>query len=281
MSSVSQKAIQLPDNLVIPTMPAVVQRVTTLLQDPNVGLREIALIVAQDAPLTAKVLKIANSTYYGLRERCMSAQQATAVLGVRVLKNVVMQASVIQQFDHLGSQGIDLNEIWRHSIVTAQTSAFLVRRSQRKLLISAEDAYACGLLHDLGQVVLLDNLKQLYIEIARASQAANVPLFLVEQQTLGYNHADVGGRVAQRWGLPPAVVRAIGFHHGPEAEVAQDPVAGLIARTNEVVHRVASGNAGAASGLLSGPVGALLGLKPEDETAGIEFVTNALRTVEI
>lgn len=281
MSTVSPKSIPLPDALVIPTMPAIVQRITTLLQDPDVGLRDIALVVTEDAPLAAKVLKIANSTYYGLREPCMSAQAATAVLGVRVLRNVVMQASVIAQFDHLAAQGIDLNEMWEHSIVTAQSCAFLVRRAKLKFEFTSEDAYACGLLHDLGKVVLLDNLKHEYVAICARARSSNVPTFVAERAALGYDHADVGGRIAQRWGLPSAVVRAVSFHHGPEALIETDPVVALIARVDAAVLRVAGGNAGAASGLLGGPVGALLGVGPADENALIEFVRGALQTVEV
>lgn len=281
MSTVSQKPIPLPETLTIPTMPAIIQRVTTLLQDPNVGLRDIALVVTEDAPLAAKALKIANSTYYGLRERCMSAQAAAAVLGVRVLKNVVMQASVIKQFDHLSGQGVDLNEMWKHSIVTAQACAFIARRAKVRLEITSEDAYACGLLHDLGEIVLLDNYKQRYIHICNQARSSNLPLFVVEQQALGFTHADVGGRIAQRWGLPAPVVRAVSFHHAFESDAVTDPVVGLIARVNVIVERVAGGNVGGASGLLGGKVATLLGVQHEDETALIDFVRTALQSVEI
>src|SRR5205085_316330 len=88
-------------SLSIPTLPIVVQKVEALLRDPKVGTREIGSLVAEDPPLAAKVLKIANSSYYGLREHCVSTEQATAVLGMRVLRNVVTQAAVIKQFEHL------------------------------------------------------------------------------------------------------------------------------------------------------------------------------------
>ena len=280
MSTASTKNVQLPENFTIPTMPAVVQRISRLLENPDVGLREIAQVVSEDAPLAAKVLKIANSTYYGLRERCISTHQAAAVLGIRVLKNVVTQASVIQQYDHLKGSGLDLDELWRHSIVVGQASAFMMRRSKRKFDIGADEIYVCGLLHDLGQVVLLDNLKKRYIDLASKARDLNIPLFLVEQQELGFNHADVGARIATRWGLPPAVVQAIAYHHGPEVEVEKDPIVALTARTNTLVQRVSSGNPAAASGVFGGRMGMLLAVGPEDETALIDFVQQALKSVE-
>jgi HD-like signal output (HDOD) protein len=79
----------------IPTLPSVVAKVQGMLEDPNIGARELGDVVASDAPLAARVLKIANSAYYGLRERCMLPQHATSVLGVRVLRNVITQAAVV------------------------------------------------------------------------------------------------------------------------------------------------------------------------------------------
>lgn len=277
----SNKPVTLPENFSIPTMPAVVQRISALLQDPNVGLRDIAQIVSEDAPLAAKVLKIANSTYYGLRERCISTHQAAAVLGIRVLKNVVTQASVIQQYEHLkGNGGFDLDDLWRHSIVVGQASSFMLRRARAKFEITPDEVYVCGLLHDIGQIVLLDNLKARYVNLATQARDLNIPLFLAEQQELGFHHADVGARIATRWGLPTAVVQAIGFHHGPEAEIEKDPVVALIARTNTLVSRVSHGNLAAAPGTFDARVSALLRVTGEDEGALIEFVQNALKSVE-
>lgn len=281
MSLATQKNVALPDNFTIPTMPAVVQRISALLEDPNVGLREIAVVVSEDAPLAAKVLKIANSTYYGLRERCMSTQQAAAVLGVRVLRNVVTQASVIQQFEHLGRQGIDLDEIWKHSIITAQAASFVVRRCKKPIELKADEAYVCGLLHDLGQVVLLDNLKQGYVELVRRGAAGNLPLSLVEQQTLGFDHSDVGHKIATRWGLPPPIIRAVAYHHGPAKEMETDPVITLIAKVNLHASCVSRGNLIAAQAAFDGPASTLLGLSPSDVADLTEYVQEALRTVEV
>jgi len=276
-----QNSFTLPDSFAIPTMPTVANRVSTMLQDPNAGLREIAAVVAQDAPLAAKVLKIANSSFYGLRERCMSTQQAASILGVKVLRNVVLQAAVIRQFDHLRESGIDLNDLWRHAIVTAQTCAFLAQRAKKKVLVTPEEAYVCGLLHDIGQVVLLDNLQQVYVNVMKRAKKENLPLFLLEQQTYGFTHADVGGRVATQWGLPHAVVHAITFHHGSEGEASREPVVALILCANLLVERVTAGKIAAVSGLFASPLAAPLGISSEVETAAVEFVTDALKTVEI
>jgi HD-like signal output (HDOD) protein len=94
----------LTKNLSIPTLPSVVGKIREMIEDPEVGIRDVGKSLAQDGPLSAKVLRIVNSSFYGLQQRCNSVEQAAAILGLRVLRNVVTQASVIQCFEHLPSQ---------------------------------------------------------------------------------------------------------------------------------------------------------------------------------
>lgn len=280
MPTTRTRSLDLPQNFTIPTMPAVVQRLSWMLEDPNVSLRDIALVVSEDAPLAAQVLKVANSSYYGLKERCLSTHQAAAVLGIRVLKYTVTQAAVIQQYDHLRDSGLDLDALWQHSIVVGQGSALMMRRAKQKFEIGSDEIYVCGLLHDLGQIALLDNLGERYVEIALKANESGRALHEVEESVLGYHHADVGAHIATTWGLPPAIVRSIGRHHAPDAEIEADPIIALTSRTNFVVHQVAEGRRDDARGAFGGKVGALLGVTPEDEAALVDFVEKALNRSE-
>jgi putative nucleotidyltransferase with HDIG domain len=277
----SQNTFVLPPSFAIPTMPAIADRISSTLQDPNVGLSDVARVVAHDAPLAAKVLKIANSTFYGLSERCTSTQQATTVLGTRVLRNVLLQASIIQQYEHLKSRGVDLDRLWRHSIVTAQTCSFLVQNARKKIQLAPEEAYTCGLLHDLGEVVLIDNLKEAYVEIWMRAQQSTMPLYMLEKNALGFTHCDVGAKVTKQWGLPPTVVRAVGAHHGRDAEIEAHPIVALISRTDHLVERLSGGNPREAVGSFTPKIAALLGIDAACEQKAIEFATHALQTVEV
>lgn len=271
----------LAQKLTLPTLPAVVQKVNAMLQDPDTGTREIAVLIAQDPPLAAKVLKIANSSYYGLRERCISTEKASAVLGTKVLRNVVMQAAVISQFDHLKSSGFDLDELWRHSIVTGQVAAFLAKRSRRAFGISPDELYTCGLLHDLGKLVILGNLRNEFIGIMHRADAEQLPVQVCEQQKLGFDHTDVGALIALQWGLPPAVASAIQYHHGPREAVESDPVVSLIANVNLLVTRAMSGNLGSAANTIDPPTAKFLGVTLEDVTDAVTFVEKTIATVEV
>lgn len=280
MSLAGHKSVTLPDNFSIPSLPTVVRRVGQLLQDPNVGLRDVGGVVSEDAAIAAKVLKIANSSFYGLREPCISTQQAATVLGLRVLRSVIMQASVIRQYDHLASTGFDVDGLWRSSIATAQACRFLAGRSKRKLELGPEELYVCGLLHNLGQMVLLDNLKERYVAIAQEADSKQLPVHVVEAKHLGFDHTDVGQKVAKHWGLPPAVATAIQFHHGPREATEHEAVIGLAARTDELVHRIHSGRRESAPRAFDARVLTQLGVTPDDIEALADFVEQSLHTVE-
>lgn len=265
----------------LPSLPTVVQRVSELLQDPRSGTREIAELVSTDPPLAAKVLKIANSSFYGLRERCLSTEQASAILGLKVLRNVVTQAAVIKQFDHLKGSGFDLDELWRHAIVTGQVASFLARRTKKPLGMTPEEVYTCGLLHDLGRVVLLENMREVFLETARRAETGNMPAHVCEEQAFGFNHADVGALVAQQWGLPTVACNAIQFHHGPREAVAREAAVALVANANLLVHRACAGNLTAAASTFDEATLRILGLSGTDVTDAVTFVEQSLGAVQV
>lgn len=271
-----------PDKLRLPTLPLVVQKVQALVASGTAGTREIAEVVATDAPLAARVLKIANSAFYGLREPCISTGQACTVLGLRVLESVVLQASVLQQYEHLRRHpGFDISEVWRHSVLTAQACTQLAKHSTRTLTLRPEELYVCGLLHDIGQVVLLDQLGEDYLDVVGAARVLSLPIQQVELQMLGLDHNQVGALVAEYWSLPPQVVQAIRYHHGPRERVQGDPVVCLVAHANLIATRIAAGNPAAAALALDAQTVAFLGLRPDDAARIVDDLSAGLAQVEI
>lgn len=245
----------------IPTLPAVVQRINRMMADPEVGLRDLGREIAQDPPIATKVLRIANSAFYGLREKVVSTEHSASVLGLRVLKNIVLQAAVISQFDHLSKHGgFDLDAQWEHSIMTAHLAQELMRTSGQEFALGPDEFYSCGLLHDIGKVVLLDNLTKEYLDVVRIANKTKRPLFEVEDEELGFDHAAVGARVAYHWGLPEVLVNAIGRHHENILSLVRDePAAAVVAMANTVAHRLAEdteiASLDAIHGLPLGPLG--------------------------
>ncbi|MEZ5975375.1 MAG: HDOD domain-containing protein [Planctomycetota bacterium] len=187
----------LKSNLTIPTMPAIVQKISALIRDPKTGTREIGALVAEDAPLAAKVLRIANSAYYGLQNECLSTEHASTILGLNVLKNIVTQVSVISQFDNLEQEtGFSVSSIWKRASLTAQIAERMAPLATKVRVLSPDEFYVCGLLHKVGQVVMLDGLGKPYAQLLQVASYNPGCTQLLETKKLGFNHQDVGALVA-------------------------------------------------------------------------------------
>ncbi len=272
----SHERSRLLHNMRVPTLPALVQRLTQLIDEPNAGTADVGALIKEDPPLAGKVLRIANSSFYGLKEPCTSIEQASTVLGLRLLRNVVVQAALIQGHAHLQSLGLDLEQLWRRSVLTGRISALLARRGRSTLLPSPDEAYLTGLLHDIGQVVLLDNLGVEYVALHEDARRHNLPLHLAERRDLGMTHADVGAIVASSWSLPNIVRVGIEHHHGRRASDYAIPAVYLAVRSGHLLDRVSAGNLAAASEPVDASTEKSLGITAEAVLEAIEHVRASL-----
>lgn len=241
----------LKSNLTIPTMPAIVQKISALIRDPKTGTREIGSLVAEDAPLAAKVLRIANSAYYGLAHECLSTEHASTILGLNVLKNIVTQVSVITQFENLEKEtGFDVSKIWRRSSLTAQIAERMAPLCKKVRVLSPDEFYVCGLLHKVGQVVMLDSIGKPYAQLLQVASHNPSCTQLLETKKLGFNHQEVGALVAKRWDLPEAVVDAIQFHGQPLEALGPRLHVHLITVASQAAKRLMDGDSEGATAVL-------------------------------
>ncbi|MFT5052100.1 MAG: putative nucleotidyltransferase with HDIG domain [Chlamydiales bacterium] len=278
--SISQLSELIRSTIKIPSLPEVVLRIQSLTRNPDTGTKEIGEVIAQDPELAAKMLKIANSAFYGLRSPCLSAEHASSVLGMRVLKSIVSQVAIMDMFDGIESDGrFDVRDLWDHSIRTAHVCAFLHKKSTMPSEVEADELYMCGLLHDIGKMVLLTHHKSEYVNILVAADEQNIPSWSLEQQKLGYTHTDVGGVLGTHWALPDLLVNAITQHHAAVDTFIDQPVTVMVACADELGRCVAEQQWPAASAVFSKPVKTLLGLNDQAIQEIIEF-TKGL-TVEI
>lgn len=259
------------DKITLPSLPDVVTRINGMIDEPNVGLQEIGALVAQDPAITARVLRLANSGYYGLSQQVTNAEQAATVIGARALRNVAMQVSILQRYEHLRSiPDFDLDDIWQHSILTAHIAQWLAESCYRRTGLAPDDFYACGLLHDVGKVVMLEGLSEEYLECVRRARRTGVALHAAEAEILGYTHVDVGALLAQQWQLPEKVATAIEFHHGPTHEVVAHPHVGVIAIGDQIAYRASSSTFESAVEKLAALAEKILGLTRAEFDAVVE-----------
>lgn len=223
----------------IPTLPSVVVRIMEAIDNPKTSAEDINAIILTDPGITAKVLRLVNSAYYGFPRKIASVTQAVVILGFSTVRNLVLTATIFDVFSHKTRNALDRVGLWQHSTGTAVLSRMIARRLKHPDL---EDVFIAGLLHDIGKLVLDEFAEQDYRRVVKVVQEKDMLLREAEHLVLQCDHCDVGAWVAMRWNLPPVLVQTIQHHHNPEdAEEAGDVVAMIhignaLARMKKIGH---------------------------------------------
>lgn len=194
----------------IPMMPTSIGRITSLLNNVNVSSRQLTEAIKYDPMLTARLLRLANSPIYSLRKNVTALQQAIEVVGLNSIYEILMLGLAADSFSKEIRDSQEGLMIWEHSLAVALLSREL---SLILGLRGTEEAFICGLLHDIGKILLLRN------DFANSSMSFQknneTEMLHTESALFGYNHTQIGSLVASRWGLPEAVCYTILNHHNP------------------------------------------------------------------
>jgi putative nucleotidyltransferase with HDIG domain len=229
----------------LPSAAHIYRELTEALSNPNVGLADVAAIVERDPAMSAKVLQLVNSAYFGLSKRVTSIAQAMVFLGSDTMKGLVLTSQVFSMLETQPLPGLSIDDLQQHSLMTARLAKRLVS-SQRV----AEDAFTAALLHDIGQIALAIGVRDRYAEILRDARTRQRPLQEVEYERLGVSHAEVGAYLLGVWGLPFSVIEAVAYHHRPSAVEAGDrEVIAAVHVADTIVEAGDSTEPGATTGL--------------------------------
>jgi putative nucleotidyltransferase with HDIG domain len=207
----------------LPALPTIAMEVVEMVDNPKTSASKLGRLISTDQALTAKVLKIANSPFYGFPRKISTIDFAIIVLGYDALKEIVISISLVSSLQKKSDSLFDAKGFWDHSI----TSGVLARRLARDLgyRVSGE-VFVGGLLHDMGVSVIHRYFRNEYKRIVEILQETDLNALEAEESVLGVTHADVGGWLAERWNLPDHLVEAIRFHHAPaRADKNKDLVA--------------------------------------------------------
>lgn len=231
LRAVIQRACELRDVLVdpkirelvgkldsLPSLPASYWELTRALANPDVSLAEVTKIVEKDPGLSAKVLQIVNSAFFGLPQKTASIGRAVSYLGLQTIKAIAVS---VQVFAAAGQstevQGFSIEAFQDNALLVAEVSKQIVRDGTR-----SEDAFTAGLLRDTGKLILAFSSPQKFSEAIAEAAAKERALWVVEKEIFGVSHADVGAFLLGTWGLPLPMVTAVAFHHAPEAALSGD-----------------------------------------------------------
>jgi len=196
-----------------PGMPGTAVKLLALIDNPAMRVSQIEQILRYDPGLTANVLRLANSAYFGIPSKVGSIRQAVILLGLKRLIQMVIAACVSAIMDK-PVPGYDLppGELWRHSIAVSVAAEGLVKELN---VDAAEEIFTAALLHDVGKLVLGQFVQDEYQQIETAV-SQGISFEMAEKIVLGANHADIGARILTNWSLPQEIINAVQFHHAPE-----------------------------------------------------------------
>ena len=204
----------------LPSLPAVVMELLNSIDQDDVDISVLAKKVSYDQALTAKTLRLANSSLYGLQVKVTTIQQAITYLGFQTTRNLITAAAVTGCFAEGHCPGFDHKAFWRHSIATAACAKVLARQMR----FNQDYAFTAGLLHDIGRLVLVSCFPNQYSITLAYREEHDCYLLEAERKMLGVDHVDAGMALAEHWNFSDTMRLAIGGHHDPEA-----PGAGFLA----------------------------------------------------
>lgn len=205
----------------LPSLPTVALELMRSLDDDAADAEHLAGLIASDQALVASLLRIANSSFYGMSGKIHTIRDAMVLIGLRGVRSLAIAASVSAAFSRQG-RGFNLHRFWRHSIAVAVSAQELARARH----MNPDMAFAAGLLHDIGRLVLANGFPEHYAEVERWRSEHDALSQDAERAVLGTDHADVGRQVTRNWRFPAALCDAIGGHHHPDALAA--PLTALI-----------------------------------------------------
>lgn len=212
-------------------LPQVAARVMQIAEDEDLVPSDLVRIIETDAALTAKILKLCNSAYYGFQREVASLQDAGNLLGCTTLVNLVLTSCTGRYFRDYGKQnGNSATAWWERSVATALATSHLAGMRGG---VDRGRAYTAGLLENFGQLVFQRYLPEIAEQLEQ-ELAAGVKRLDAERMLLGIDHAEVGAQLAERWGFPESLVEAIRCHHEPERAVI-DPLLASFAHLGEMV----------------------------------------------
>ncbi len=207
------KIVELANESEVSSIKSIVRGIIDIINNPKSGAKDLTELIKIDPPLTAKVLKVANSAYYAFREKISDIKKAIIWIGFDALKELALNQKVCEIFEKDESiEGYSRVLLWKHSFAVALLSKMIYRKEFGE---RGENIYAAGLLHDIGIIVEDQFLQDDFKLILRKLTKEKMNLPKAEYDVFGYNHAEVGMKLTELWSFPLEIVMTIGHHHNP------------------------------------------------------------------
>jgi len=218
------KRVTTPQELVsgvirLVSLPEVCIRVNEMLEDASITAADLGKVIAQDTGLTARLLKIVNSSFYGFPSRIETVTRAVTVIGLRELRGLVLAASAVEAFSKIPNDVLNMVNFWRHSVYCGVVAQQLAERCR---VLHSERLFVAGLLHDIGKLIMSHKIPDTVKRVINIKTTDPRPDEEIENELLGFSHAEVGGELMRCWQMPESLYNTVRYHHQPEqAESAE------------------------------------------------------------
>lgn len=199
----------------VPSLPSLYFRINEALASTETTTEEIANIVQQDPGMTAKILQLVNSAFFGISRKITNPVEAVQFLGVGRLRSLVLSLHVFSCFDETKLHGFSIEKVWSHSISTGLVAQKIARQEKVDRAMS-DEIFVASMLHDIGKVMLASSLPERYRDAVNLAEEKQISMIAAEREIFGASHCEVGAYLLGLWGLPGSIVEAIALHHEPE-----------------------------------------------------------------
>lgn len=196
----------------IPTLPMMSEQIMKVLGDDTVSMRKAAALIEKDQSLAVRILKVANSSFYGNLSKVSSIDQALVILGLREVRAILAGFSIYRFFSHDRTEGFDRRGFWKHAIVCSQVAKYLARHFHAG---NDDTLFLSGLIHDIGKVVLDRYFHEEFMRIIDYVSSRRETFSRAEREVLGVTHYQVAAKLLQQWKFPERVIMKVFYHHAP------------------------------------------------------------------
>lgn len=192
--------------------PEICFKVFELMDSKHGSAEAMGDVIAQDPSLTARLLKIVNSAYFNFPSRIDTVSRAVSIIGSADLYNLVVAVKAVRCFSKIPADLVNIDSFWQHSLYTGLIAKDIAKKCK---ILHPERLFIAGLLHDIGSLVLFNAHPEHSRDLLDQVEGSEAMLAVVEEETFGYNHSDVGSELMKLWNLPEALQEATKYHHNP------------------------------------------------------------------
>ena len=207
LASITHSAIKLF------SLPDIYFQINEIINDPRFTAEDIGKIILKDPALSFRLLKIVNSSFYGFKARVDTISRAVTIVGLEDLQNLILATSVVDTFSKIPCELIDMTGFWMRSVNCGVLAKLL---AQKSAVLHSERLFLAGLLHDIGSLVLYEQLPEQSKQVLKAANHDRTLIAELELDSIGFTHADVGGALISKWGLPDSLSTTITCYLQPE-----------------------------------------------------------------